>query len=116
MDDMRAQFATASKRNIRYLPYAFTEHGVIMAASVLNTRRAIEVSLYVVRVFVRLREMFAANKELALKLAELEHKVGEHDETIGSLSQQSASLWPYRRRHGERSVLRQLKSRMSTCG
>jgi len=85
MDDMRSQIATASKRNIRYFPYAFTEHGVIMAAGVLNTKRAIEVSVYVVRVFIRLREMFAANKELALKLAELEHKVGEHDETISSL-------------------------------
>jgi hypothetical protein len=85
MDTLRSQIATASKRNVRYLPYAFTEHGVIMAASVLNTKRAIEVSVYVVRVFVRLREMFTANKELALKLAELEHKVGEHDETISSL-------------------------------
>jgi ribosomal protein S13 len=83
--DIRSQIATASKRNIRYLPYAFTEHGVIMAASILNTQRAIEVSVYVVRVFVRLREMFSANKELAHKLAELEHKVGKHDETIRSL-------------------------------
>jgi hypothetical protein len=82
---MRSQIATASKRNIRYLPYVFTEHGVIMAASILNTQRAIDVSVYVVRVFVRLREMFSANKELAHKLAELEHTVGKHDEAIRSL-------------------------------
>lgn len=50
---MRSQIATASKRNIRFLPYLFTEHGVIMAASVLNTQRAIDVSVYVVRVFVQ---------------------------------------------------------------
>jgi phage regulator Rha-like protein len=107
-DDMRSQIATASKRNIRYLPYAFTEHGVIMVASVLNTRRAIEVSVYVVRVFVRLREMFAANKELARKLAELEHKVGEHDETISSLiaaiRQLMAEPAPSRREIGFKTV------------
>jgi hypothetical protein len=82
---IRSQFVTTSKRNIRYLPYAFTEHGVIMAASVLNSQRAVDVSVHVVRVFVKLREMLAANRELAHKLAELEHKVGRHDETIRSL-------------------------------
>ena len=84
-ESIRSQIATASKRNIRYLPYAFTEHGVIMAASVLNSQRAVDVSVYVVRVFVKLREMLAANRELAQRLAELEHKVGNHDETIRSL-------------------------------
>jgi ORF6N domain len=49
-ENIRSQTATASKRNIRYLPYAFTEHGVIMAASILNTQRAIEVSVYVVHI------------------------------------------------------------------
>ena len=66
-------------------PYAFTEHGVIMAASVLNTKRAVEVSLYVVRVFVRLREMLSMNKELAHKLNQLEHKLEKHDGAIRSL-------------------------------
>lgn len=56
------------------LPYAFTEHGALMVASVLNTPRAIDMSLYVVRTFVRLRQMLASNAELAKKLAELEHK------------------------------------------
>ncbi len=79
---IRSQIATASKRNVRYLPYAFTEHGAIMAASVLNSKRAVDVSVYVVRAFVRLRQMLAANKELAHKLAELEHKVVSHDGTI----------------------------------
>jgi hypothetical protein len=64
------------------LPYAFTEHGAIMAASVLNTQRAAEVSIYVVRAFVRLRELMANSKELAHKLTELENKVGAHDATI----------------------------------
>ena len=56
-----------------------------MAASILNSDRAIEVSVFVVRVFVKLREMLSTNRELAQKLTELEHKVGQHDETIRHL-------------------------------
>jgi len=82
---MRSQFVTASKRNIRYLPNAFTEHGALMAASVLNTPRAMEVSVYVIRAFVRLRDLLSTHKELAHKLAELEQKVSSHDEAIQSL-------------------------------
>jgi hypothetical protein len=63
-------------------PYAFTEHGAIMAASVLNTPRAVEMSVFVVRAFVRLRNFLAAHKELAEKLAELERKLASHDEQI----------------------------------
>lgn len=71
---MRSQFVTASRRNIRYLPNAFTEHGIIMAASVLNSQRAIDASVYIVRAFVKLREMIGTHKELARKLSELEKK------------------------------------------
>ena len=67
------------------LPHTFTEHGAIMAASVLNSKRAVEASVYVVRAFVKLRQMLAANKELSHKLAELEHKVDSHDGTIQAL-------------------------------
>lgn len=64
------------------LPYAFTEHGAIMLASILNSQKAVEASVYVVRAFVRLREILSTHKELALKLRELEQKFGEHDEQI----------------------------------
>ena len=67
------------------LPNAFTEHGVIMVASVLNTKRAIQVSVFVVRAFVKLREMLSTHKELAHKLAEVERKLQNHDESIRSL-------------------------------
>ena len=67
------------------LPNAFTEHGAIMVASVLNTPRAMEVSVYVVRAFVKLREMLGAHKELEGKLAELESRVEAHDEHITAL-------------------------------
>jgi hypothetical protein len=63
-------------------PYAFTEHGAIMAASVLNTPRAVEMSVFVVRAFVRLRAFLVTHKELAEKLAELERKLASHDEQI----------------------------------
>jgi hypothetical protein len=69
----------------RTLPRAFTEHGALMAASILNTPRAIDVSVYVVRAFVKLRELLSTHKELAQKLAELERKVSSHDEAIQSL-------------------------------
>jgi hypothetical protein len=69
----------------RTLPYAFTEHGALMAASVLNTPRAIDISVYVVRAFVKLRQWLSTHKELAGRLAEVERKVGSHDAAIQSL-------------------------------
>jgi len=66
------------------LPNAFTEHGAIMVASVLNTKRAIQVSVFVVRAFVKLRDMLSTHKELAHKLAVLERKLQNHDESIRS--------------------------------
>jgi len=67
------------------LPYAFTEHGALMLGNVLKSPQAIEVSLLVVKTFVRLREMLASHKELEIKLNELEQKFAEHDETIVQL-------------------------------
>lgn len=64
------------------MPFAFTEHGAIMAASVLNSPRAVEASIFVVRAFVKLRQLMTSHKELAHKLAELERKLGDHDEAI----------------------------------
>jgi len=69
----------------RQLPYAFTEHGAVMVATVLNSRRAAEVSVFVVRAFVRMRQVLAGHRELALKLAEIERRVASHDATIRSL-------------------------------
>jgi len=83
--NLKSQFATSSWGGRRKLPYVFTEHGAIMAASVLNSPRAIEISVHVVRAFVRLRELVAGNKELAQKLNQLERKVGAHDRAIAEL-------------------------------
>lgn len=64
------------------LPFAFTEYGAVMVASVLNTPVAIQMSIQVVRAFIKLREIITTHKELAYKLAELERKIDEHDEEI----------------------------------
>jgi hypothetical protein len=61
---MRSQFVTASKRNIRFRPYAFTEHGIAMLSSVLTSRRAIQANIAIMRAFVKLRQMLESNEEL----------------------------------------------------
>lgn len=77
---LRSQFATLNAagtgrgQHRKYLPYAFTEHGAIMAATILSSPRAIEVSVYVVRAFVRMRELATTHGDLAKRLAELEDK------------------------------------------
>ncbi len=84
---LRSQVVTSKERRggRRYLPYAFTEHGAIMAATVLNSERAVEMSVFVVRAFVRLREMLANNRKLAGKIDELENRLDTHDSTIQDL-------------------------------
>lgn len=74
LSDLKSQIATSSWGGSRKPPCAFTEHGALMAAAVLNSPRAVEMSLYVVRAFIRLREMLSSHRELAQKLAELERK------------------------------------------
>lgn len=75
-DGLRSQFATSKpgRGGRRTLPYAFTEHGTIMLANVLNSPRAVQVSIQIVRAFTRLRQMLASNKILARKLQSLEKK------------------------------------------
>ena len=67
------------------LPYAFTEHGAIMAASVLNSAQAVEMSVFIVRAFVKLRQTIAEHKEIAVELQKLERRIAEHDEQILTL-------------------------------
>lgn len=88
---LRSHFATSNpiRGGRRYAPYAFTEHGAIMAAMILNSPRAVEMSVYVVRAFVRLREMLISNAELTKRFAELEaritQKMSSQDATIISI-------------------------------
>jgi hypothetical protein len=83
---LRSQFATSKGHGgRRYRPWAFTEHGAIMLAGVLNSDIAVQASVRAVRAFVRLREMVAANAQLAAKLEELEQRLDSHDEAIVDL-------------------------------
>jgi hypothetical protein len=94
--NLRSQIATSSDDHggRRYKPYVFTEHGAIMAASVLNSERAVQASIYVVRAFVKLRRMLAPYKELAGKLNQLEKKFQNHDKQIIAVVQAIKLLMP----------------------
>jgi len=83
LENWRSQFVTSNsavKKGLRYRPYAFTEQGVAMLSSVLNSDRAIEVNIAIMRAFVRLRQILSTHKDLARKLEALERKLGEHDD------------------------------------
>jgi hypothetical protein len=88
-EDLKSHFATSSSGwgGRRKLPYAFTEHGAIMAASVLSSPRAVEVSVFIVRAFIKLRQTLAGTKELARQLEHLERKLAQHDRQILNIIQ-----------------------------
>jgi hypothetical protein len=77
-NSLRSQTVTSNRGGRRYLPYAFTEHGVVMLSSVLNSERSAQMNILVVRAFVRMREMIATNKDLASRIEKIE---GNQDKT-----------------------------------
>ena len=85
--DMWSQIATTSRRRLSNPPRVFTEHGAIAAAMILNSEEAVAMSTYVVRAFVKLREMVASNHKLAAQFAELERQVEKHDKALVSVVQ-----------------------------
>ena len=98
---LRSQIATLEGgrgKHRKYLPYAFTEHGAIMAATILNSPQAVEMSVHVVRAFVRLRELMNSNRELARRFAELEmrldKKLTHHDQAIAAILSAIRLLMP----------------------
>ncbi len=94
-DILRSQTVTLKTvrgQHRKYLPYVFTEHGAIMAASVLNSSRAIEASVYVVRAFVKMREAMSSDSELARRLVALERKYAAHDVRIRGIFDAIRSL------------------------
>jgi len=86
-DLLRSHFATSKigRGGRRTPPWVYTEHGALMAASVLSSRRAVQVSVFVVRAFVGLRKVLATHRELAARLEDLERAVGKHGAAIRSL-------------------------------
>jgi len=95
-DRLMSQFATSNvgRGGRRKLPYVFTEHGAIMAASVLNSMRAVQTSIFVVRAFVQLKQMLVPYKELMVRLERLEGTVGTHDEQITTIVEAIHLLMP----------------------
>ena len=74
-----------SMKHSSSMPYVFTEHGVAMLATVLNSEQAVRMSIAIIKTFVELREMLYAHKELALKLGQLENRMEKHDEEIAAI-------------------------------
>jgi len=93
-NSVRCQIGTSklTRGGRRYLPYAFTEHGAIMAATILNTSRAVQMSVFIVRAFVKMRAVLGSQKDLARKLHKLEKKLTErldlHERAIADIIQQ----------------------------
>jgi hypothetical protein len=83
--NLKSQFVTSSWGGRRKLPHAFTEQGVAMLSSVLNSPQAIKVNIEIMRAFVRLRELISTHKEFSRKLDELEGKFATHDKAIAAL-------------------------------
>jgi hypothetical protein len=79
---LRSQIATSKRGGRRYAPYAFTEHGILMLSSVLNSKQAITMSIKIIEVFVKFREMLITQKDLLLKFEQLEKLVVQHDDDI----------------------------------
>lgn len=84
-DDLRSRSGTSSWGGARYAPMAFTEQGVAMLPSVLNSEQAIQVNIRIMRVFTRMRKALLSHRELLQKLEQLESRVGTHDEEIQAL-------------------------------
>jgi hypothetical protein len=84
LDNLRSQIVTSNEGHggRRYLPYAFTEHGVAMLSSVLNSERAVQMNIVIIRAFLKLREVLASHKDLADRMEELEATQKEHSSII----------------------------------
>ena len=80
--NLRGQIDTSSWGGTRYMPMAFTEQGVAMLSSILNSERAIKTNIQIIRIFTRMREMLLSHKDLIIKINELESKIFNHDKSI----------------------------------
>ena len=83
VEDSRSQIATLKRgQNVKYLPYAFTEHGILMLSNVINSKRAIEVSMRIIDVFILLRESQTNQTELFLEIEMIKNKLNNHSKNI----------------------------------
>ena len=84
LEDWRSQFGTSKSdlKGLRYPPFAFTEHGVLMLSSVLNSQRAVQVNIQIMRVYARMKELLLTHKDILIKLEQLENQVNTNSKDI----------------------------------
>ena len=94
LDDWRSQLATSNREimGLRVLSFAFTEHGILMLSNVLKSDKAASMSIQIIRVFVKMREMIMTNKDFLLKFEEFEKRLGTHEMDINQLYQMIKEL------------------------
>jgi len=89
----RSQYATLNRgQNIKYLPFAFTEHGILMLANVLRSEQAVAMSIHIIRVFTRMRELLLSSNDVLTELKELQGRITGHDEEIQAIFDHLAAL------------------------
>ncbi len=104
LTELRSQNATFRRRHYRYLPYAFTEHGSIMAANILISRKAVDMSVFVVRAFVRIRQELLSRMELEKRLDQIEKILLVHDDSLKDLYQKIRPLLLPPEKKGKRKL------------
>ena len=112
----RSQIATLKRgQNVKYLPYAFTEHGAIMAANVLNSGLAIQMSVFVVRAFIKMREVAVVHRELSRRVDELERRLNVQDEQTRVILRAIRQLMAAPENRPKRIGF-QLREKRASCG
>ncbi len=109
--DNRSQIVTGSHGGRRYLPWAFTEHGAVMAANILRSEQAVHMSVFVVRAFVRLREHVVANQAILKRLAEIDRMLLQHDSSLLDLYEKLLPLLQPLPAHPKRRIGFQAKGK-----
>jgi hypothetical protein len=92
-ESLRSQFVTTNRGGSRYLPYAFTEHGILMLSGILTSSRAIQVNIQIMRVFVSMRKMIRENREIFLKLEEIKNELTRIDKIEHRQVTESKAIW-----------------------
>ncbi|WP_316816880.1 ORF6N domain-containing protein [Pedobacter nyackensis] len=84
LENWRSQFVTSKedRQGLRYMPFCFTEHGVLMLSSILNSERAIQVNIHIMRVYTRIRELFLAHKDVFIRVEQVEKQMIKQDQKI----------------------------------
>ncbi len=109
--NLRSQTVTGSHGGRRYLPWAFTEHGAVMAANILRSEQAVHMSVFVVRAFVRLREHVVANQAILKRLAEIDRTLLQHDSSLLDLYEKLLPLLQPLPAHPKRRIGFQAKGK-----